>query len=67
VVLSQTTAEGDQFPGVALYVPQTCEIAYRPLLFAQKIEMGPYQFSRDWADEGLRHWGTTQEPLENSH
>jgi hypothetical protein len=44
VVLSQdamfVTAEGDPFPGVALYVPQAREIAYRLLLFAQEIENG---------------------------
>ena len=44
VVLSQdamfVTAEGDPFPGVALFVPQAREIAYRLLLFAQEIENG---------------------------
>jgi hypothetical protein len=44
VVLSQNamyvSAEGDPFPGVALYVPQAREIAYRLLLFAQEIENG---------------------------
>jgi hypothetical protein len=44
VVLSQdamfVTAEGDPFPGVALYVPQAREIAHRLLLFAQEIENG---------------------------
>jgi hypothetical protein len=44
VVLSQdamlVTQEGDPFPGVALYVPQAREIAYRLLLFAQEIENG---------------------------
>jgi hypothetical protein len=44
VVLSQdamfVTAEGDPFPGVALYAPQAREIAYRLLLFAQEIENG---------------------------
>jgi hypothetical protein len=44
VVLSQdamlVTAEGDPFPGVALYVPQAREVAYRLLLFAQEIENG---------------------------
>ena len=44
VVLSQdamfVTAEGDPFPGVALYVPQAREIDYRLLLFAQEIENG---------------------------
>lgn len=44
VVLSQdamfVSAEGDPFPGVALYVPQAREIAYRLLLFAQEIENG---------------------------
>jgi len=44
VVLSQdamfVTAEGEPFPGVALYVPQAREIAYRLLLFAQEIENG---------------------------
>ena len=49
VVLSQdamfVTAEGDPFPGVALYVPQAREIAYRLLLFAQEIENGrPFGF-----------------------
>jgi len=34
------TAEGDPFPGVALYAPQAREIAYRLLLFAQEIENG---------------------------
>jgi hypothetical protein len=42
VVLSQdamfVTAEGDPFPGVALYVPQAREIAHRLLLFAQEID-----------------------------
>jgi hypothetical protein len=42
LVLSQdamfVTAEGDPFPGVALYAPQAREIAYRLLLFAQEIE-----------------------------
>ena len=32
------TAEGDPYPGVALYVPQAREIAHRLLLFAQEIE-----------------------------
>jgi hypothetical protein len=45
VILSQdamlVTKEGDPFPGVALYVPQAREIAYRLLLFAQEIENGP--------------------------
>jgi hypothetical protein len=44
VVLSQdsmfVSAEGDPFPGVALYAPQAREIAYRLLLFAQEIENG---------------------------
>ena len=44
VVLSQdamfVTAEGDPFPGVALYAAQAREIAYRLLLFAQEIENG---------------------------
>ena len=44
VILSQdamlVTQEGDPFPGVALYVPQAREIAYRLLLFAQEIENG---------------------------
>jgi hypothetical protein len=44
VVLSQdamfVTAEGDPFPGVALYASQAREIAYRLLLFAQEIENG---------------------------
>ena len=44
VILSQdamlVTKEGDPFPGVALYVPQAREIAYRLLLFAQEIENG---------------------------
>ena len=44
IVLSQdamfVTAEGDPFPGVALYAPQAREIAYRLLLFAQEIENG---------------------------
>jgi hypothetical protein len=44
VVLSQdamfVTAEGEPFPGVALYVPQAREVAYRLLLFAQEIENG---------------------------
>jgi hypothetical protein len=44
VVLSQdamfVSAEGDPFPGVALYVPQAGEIAHRLLLFAQEIENG---------------------------
>ena len=44
VILSQdamlVTREGDPFPGVALYVPQAREIAYRLLLFAQEIENG---------------------------
>ena len=44
VVLSQdamfVSAEGDPFPGVALYVPQAREIAHRLLLFAQEIENG---------------------------
>jgi hypothetical protein len=44
VLLSQdamlVTKEGDPFPGVALYVPQAREIAYRLLLFAQEIENG---------------------------
>ena len=44
VVLSQdamfVTAEGDPYPGVALYVPQAREVAYRLLLFAQEIENG---------------------------
>ncbi len=53
LVLSQDamfiTAEGDPFPGVALYAPQAREIAYRLLLFAQEIENGrPISFhSRD--------------------
>jgi hypothetical protein len=34
------TAEGDPFPGVALYAAQAREIAYRLLLFAQEIENG---------------------------
>lgn len=34
------TAEGDPYPGVALYVPQAREVAYRLLLFAQEIENG---------------------------
>jgi len=32
------SVEGDPYPGVALYVPQAREIAYRLLLFAQEIE-----------------------------
>jgi hypothetical protein len=44
LVLSQdamfVSAEGDPFPGVALYAPQAREIAYRLLLFAQEIENG---------------------------
>jgi hypothetical protein len=44
LVLSQdamlVTAEGDPFPGVALYAAQAREIAYRLLLFAQEIENG---------------------------
>jgi hypothetical protein len=44
VVLSQdamfVTAEGDPYPGVALYAPQAREIAYRLLMFAQEIENG---------------------------
>jgi hypothetical protein len=44
LVLSQdamfVSAEGDPFPGVALYVPQAREIAQRLLLFAQEIENG---------------------------
>lgn len=48
VILSQdamfvgmfVTAEGDPFPGVALYVPQAREIAHRLLLFAQEIDNG---------------------------
>jgi hypothetical protein len=44
VVLSQdamfVTAEGDPFPGVALYAPQAREIAYRLLLFAHEMENG---------------------------
>lgn len=44
VVLSQdamfVTAEGDPFPGVALYAPQAREIAYRLLLFAQELDNG---------------------------
>jgi hypothetical protein len=42
LVLSQdamfVTAEGDPYPGVALYAPQAREIAYRLLLFAQELE-----------------------------
>ena len=42
LVLSQdsmfVTAEGDPFPGVALYGPQAREVAYRLLLFAQEID-----------------------------
>jgi hypothetical protein len=34
------TAEGDPYPGVALYVRQAREVAYRLLLFAQEIENG---------------------------
>jgi hypothetical protein len=34
------TAEGDPYPGVALYVRQAREVAYRLLLFAQEIEKG---------------------------
>jgi hypothetical protein len=44
VALSQeamfVTAEGDPYPGVALYAPQAREVAYRLLLFAQEIENG---------------------------
>jgi hypothetical protein len=44
VILSQdaifVSAEGDPFPGVALYAAQAREIAYRLLLFAQEIENG---------------------------
>ena len=44
IVLSQdsmfVSAEGDPFPGVALYAPQAREIAFRLLLFAQEIENG---------------------------
>ncbi len=32
------TAEGDPYPGVALYAPQAREIAYRLLQFAQELE-----------------------------
>jgi hypothetical protein len=42
LVLSQdamfVTAEGDPYPGVALYAPQAREVAYRLLLFAQELE-----------------------------
>ena len=34
------TTKGDPYPGVALYVPQAREVAYRLLLFAQEIENG---------------------------
>lgn len=34
------SAEGDPYPGVALYLPQARELAYRLLLFAQEIENG---------------------------
>ena len=51
IVLSQDSmfvdAEGDPFPGVALYAPQAREIAFRLLLFAQEIENGrPINFDR---------------------
>ena len=44
LILSQDAmmvdVEGDPYPGVALYVPQAREVAYRLLLFAQEIENG---------------------------
>ena len=57
VVLSQdsmfVSAEGDPFPGVALYAPQAREIAYRLLLFAQEIENGrPISFHSE--DHSMR-------------
>jgi hypothetical protein len=60
VVLSQdamfVSAEGDPFPGVALYVPQAREIAYRLLLFAQEIENGrPISFHAQDASGLFNH------------
>jgi hypothetical protein len=54
------TAEGDPYPGVALYVPQAREVAHRLLLFAQEIENGrPISFH---SSDATKKFSSEREP-----